>query len=139
MLQRCNNKNDARYPRYGGRGITVCKQWHSFKNFINDMGRRPSPDLQLDRINNDAEYAPWNCRWATRSQQQNNQRRSLGDIAYGVRGEFLTVSEIADRYGISHHTLKSWRATGAVERMVEKRLSKKEAGNDRTCKSERAG
>jgi len=73
MKQRCYNPNEWCFPRYGGRGIIVCKRWlHSFANFLEDMGPKPSPKLSLDRINNDGNYEPNNCRWATWSQQKKN-------------------------------------------------------------------
>lgn len=73
MHQRCNNPKNIRYQRYGGRGISVCDRWGKFENFYADMGSIPSGDLSIDRIDNNGNYEPSNCRWATRSQQQLNK------------------------------------------------------------------
>lgn len=75
MKKRCYSKRYSQYEDYGGRGIIVCDHWkNSFINFLQDMGKRPEGDYSIDRINNDGNYEPNNCRWATRSEQQKNKR-----------------------------------------------------------------
>jgi hypothetical protein len=108
MLKRCRNPNDKQYRNYGGRGITVCDRWNEYENFHADMGERPE-GMTLDRINNDGNYEPSNCRWATRKQQQNNRRVTVRVV---FRGESLTYKEISDITGVGDAIIRSRHANG---------------------------
>jgi len=101
MCARCRNKNNIMYQRYGARGITVCSRWLSFENFLADMGEKPA-GTSLDRKDNDGNYCPENCRWATRN-QQNRNRRSNRLLTYD--GVTKCLVEWAETIGISKRTL----------------------------------
>jgi hypothetical protein len=78
IKNRCLDSNQKSFKNYGGRGITVCDRWeNSFENFLSDMGRRPPGKYSIERIDNNGNYEPKNCKWDTRSNQQKNKRRRL--------------------------------------------------------------
>lgn len=104
MRQRCRNPRTKKFEDYGGRGITVCARWDSFENFIADMGPK-TEGLSLDRINNDGNYEPSNCRWATRTEQANNQRYRKDSHWIEFDGERRTITEWAKVRGIKPVTL----------------------------------
>lgn len=96
MWQRCTDPKNISYPRYGGRGIAVCERWRDFPAFLRDMGEPPA-GTSIDRWpNNDGNYEPGNCRWATQSDQTRNQTRSLH---YTFNGETLPAREWSERLG----------------------------------------
>jgi hypothetical protein len=102
MKDRCTNKNNPQYKDYGGRGIYVCPEWlDSYETFFEDMGPRPK-DLTIERIDNDGPYAPWNCRWATHKEQQNNMRTNHN---LTFNGKTLSIAEWAREIGVSSNTL----------------------------------
>lgn len=102
-IGRCENPRKPNFPDYGGRGIRVCERWRSsFPNFLADMGRRPSRQHSLDRIDVNGDYSPDNCRWATPAQQSRNRR---SNVWVELDGETLTCSDAAQRIGMSKATL----------------------------------
>ena len=104
MKKRCGNQNNPSYKYYGGRGIKVCDRWlNSFKNFYEDMGKKPS-GKSLDRINNDGNYEPRNCRWATYKEQGRNRK---DNPCYKYKGGKKLLLEIAEETGINYFTLWS--------------------------------
>ena len=105
MKERCSNPTCKAFPNYGGRGIKVDDRWMRFENFFADMGEKPA-GLSIERIDNDGPYAPGNCRWATRTEQSRNTRRSRFVILNGVS---LCVEDAAKQVGISPHMIQ-WRA-----------------------------
>jgi hypothetical protein len=113
MRGRCNTPTNRNFPAYGGRGISVCKEWGSYEAFREwALSNCYSDALTLDRIDNDGNYEPNNCRWATYSQQARNTRRNIV-ISYG--GEALPLVAWAERTGLPYAMLRSryrmgWKA-----------------------------
>ena len=106
MLSRCHNINNTRYKNYGGRGIKVCNRWlgeDGFTNFLTDMGEKPEGKT-LERIDNNGDYTPENCRWAYPIEQSNNTRTNHTMCIDGVS---LTVSEASVKYNINRSTLSA--------------------------------
>lgn len=104
MIQRCKNPKCPNWLDYGGKGIKVCKRWKNFNAFIGDMGKRPSPKHSIDRKNNNGNYTPKNCRWATRAEQESNKRTSR---FFTFNGETMIVARWAKRFKINRGTIGS--------------------------------
>lgn len=104
MKVRCYNKNYERYDDWGGRGIRVCERWlHSFENFLEDMGKKPSSKHSLDRFpDTNGDYEPSNCRCGTDEQQRRNTRRSRH---YEFDGVKMVLTDWASYFGVTHSTL----------------------------------
>lgn len=103
MRNRCSNPNYPLYHRYGGRGIKVCKRWDDFRNFYKDLGVKPSRSHSLDRIDNDGDYEPSNCRWATSKEQARNKSNKK----YWHKGQLLCLVEICEIENLYYDTIKS--------------------------------
>lgn len=116
MLQRCRNPREARYHDYGGRGISVCARWFTFENFYADMGNPPTKQHSLERIDNNGNYEPDNCKWATPAEQQNNlrnnRRLTVGNVTQTYTA-WARISPVA-RNTIVDRIERGWEAHRAV-------------------------
>ena len=121
MIQRCENPKSNGYKNYGGRGIKVCKRWHKFELFYKDMGDPPTKNHTLDRINNEADYCPSNCQWATWSQQAKNKRSNNMLTCNGVT---KCVTQWSKDLGITtasmYKRLKTWPLEKALTKPARK-------------------
>lgn len=102
MRSRCNNPTMPSYANYGGRGIRVCERWSEFPAFLADMGHPPSPEHSIDRINNDGNYEPSNCRWATAAVQRRNSRRV---VLVTINGKTQCLKDWCLELGLSYGTV----------------------------------
>ncbi len=119
MKDRCNNPKNRRYKDYGGRGITICKAWQeSFLEFYNDMGIKPK-NSTLERINNNGNYIKNNCKWATKEEQNRNQR---SNIVIEYNGMKKILSEWSKFLGIKYMTLynRLFTYNWSIERAFKK-------------------
>lgn len=106
MKARCDNPNHKAYMRYGGRGITYDPKWKNFMNFINDMGLKPEPKMELDRIDNDKNYCKENCRWATKKEQTRNRGGKRATRLYTYDGKTMCIKDWADYVGIRPQSMQ---------------------------------
>lgn len=105
MLQRCTNPKHISYKNYGARGITVCKRWSSFRNFLKDLGERPTCKYTLERLDNTLGYGPDNCTWASRPEQSRNTSRN---VKVWMGSEQYVLKDFAKRFGFCYSSVASW-------------------------------
>jgi hypothetical protein len=130
MIERCRNENLPTYRNYGGRGIRVCERWMNFTNFLADMGDPPTAKHSIDRINNDGNYEPGNCRWATQQEQCNNTRQNH---YLTFNGRTQTVTQWAMETGLGIERLRTrikrgWGAERALKTPPQHRRKSKAEG-----------
>ncbi len=127
IKERCTNNENPGYKNYGGRGIKICSEWFSsFESFKIYMGPKPSPSHTVDRINNNGNYEPGNCRWATRKEQCRNFRRNR---FFEINGERKTLAEWCEIYKLPQYNVGQrirklgWSIEEALEIKFRKRWS----------------
>ena len=129
--KRCFNESCEEYKNYGGRGITICQEWQKLGGFYSfviwSLNNGYNPELTIDRINNDGNYEPSNCRWVTRVEQNNNTRKNRFITAFG---ETDTLSNMARKYGVNVDCLWSrlnagWNVEKALSTKIQSRNFKK--------------
>ncbi len=122
IVSRCTNKKSHAWHHYGGRGIKCCERWKDFISFYEDMGERPSPEYEIDRVDNDGDYCKENCKWATRAEQLRNTRRNTL-VEYEGKKQKLIL--LADKYGIDADTVmarikRGWSVYDALNKPLIK-------------------
>jgi hypothetical protein len=131
MMERCYLKSCGNYDRYGGKGVTVCEEWHDINKFAEwAESSGYAPGLTIDRLDSGKGYSPENCRWATKKQQSNNRKNT---IFYTYKGETKALTDWASIFGINRYTLydriekRGWSVTKALETPVG---AKMDGGNE---------
>lgn len=120
-ITRCYNKLQKTYYRYGGRGITMCERWrNSFENFYADMGPKPTPKHSIERINNDGNYEPSNCKWATMKEQGRNTTKAR---LLTYNGMTMCINEWAEKLNINRGVIRYEANRGRFEKLAQKHLS----------------
>jgi hypothetical protein len=120
IIKRCENKKHKAYKNYGGRGISISKEWrNSFEQFLADVGSRPSETHSIDRINNNGNYEAGNCRWATYSEQALNTRC----VTTFLNGEKITKAAFCKKHRIDHKALMKRLNAGKTMEQINDELS----------------
>jgi hypothetical protein len=138
IIQRCNNPNNVRYKRYGGRGIKICERWNKFENFLEDMGEKPDK-MSIDRINNDDGYYKENCKWSTTKEQSLNRENTIY-VTYN--GEEKRLVDLVEELGLDYSTIKSrirqqhWSIEDAISKPVDITHRRKDKRNQTTLEVE---
>lgn len=129
MKSRCNNKNSRAYPRYGGRGIKVCDEWNEPSNFFNwAMENGYREDLTIDRIDNNGDYCPENCRWVSMKEQENNTSRN---IFFSMDGETKSLTQWCDCFNMPYAAVRKriktlgWDFRKAIETPIDNKYHHK--------------
>lgn len=122
MRARCDNPKSIGFLNYGGRGIRVCGRWHDFANFLADMGERPGKGYSIDRKDNNGDYCPENCQWATRIEQGRNRR---SNVLLTFNGKTMTVADWSRETGIRQQVIRrrlnlGWSHEDTLSRPVGK-------------------
>jgi hypothetical protein len=134
MLHRCYDPTIKRYDLYGGMGVTVAPRWLNFKDFLEDMGLPPSSKHSIDRVDNDGNYSPDNCRWATQREQCRNSSQSH---RITINGQTKSLSDWADIYSISAKVLNDrinklgWDIDKAINTPLQSQFSQKSGATKR--------
>lgn len=124
MKNRCNNPNHDAYDRYGGRGISYDPSWEKFENFLNDMGLKSDPKMELDRIDNEKNYCKQNCKWSSKKEQTRNRGGKRATRLYTFDGKTMCIKDWADFIGISPQSMqkrlnKGWPLERAFSKQDE--------------------